>query len=138
MVLVGLLLSGGGLHGVALVVHKMWQQTNIKLNIFLAWFLTFNFVNIAWIFFRAKDIESALYIIKAMFSFDSNFTVNYLECGGIILAFLIVLFAKNTDYLLKSKFNFNMIEVLSFSVLLFFSIIAIRMNHASEFLYFNF
>jgi len=60
----------GFLHGLALVVHRLWMKTGFHLNKILAWFLTFNFVNIAWIFFRAKNWEDAFNIIKGMAGFN--------------------------------------------------------------------
>ena len=33
---------------------------------FFAWFLTFNFINITWVFFRAKDLDSATKILSGM------------------------------------------------------------------------
>ncbi|MEA2018887.1 MAG: MBOAT family protein [Campylobacterota bacterium] len=60
----------GFLHGLALVVHRLWQQIGFKLNSILAWFITFNFINIAWIFFRAKEWEDAIKVLKGMFGFS--------------------------------------------------------------------
>ena len=34
----------------------------------LAWCITFNFVNLAWVFFRADSMDSAFHLIQAMFS----------------------------------------------------------------------
>jgi len=45
----------GFLHGVALAIHRLWQNLGFKMWTWLAWFITFNFVNIAWVFFRAKE-----------------------------------------------------------------------------------
>jgi len=56
----------GALHGIALIAHRIWQQTGVKINTAIAWFFTFMFVNATWVFFRAKDIETALNILKGM------------------------------------------------------------------------
>ncbi|MGJ0304069.1 MBOAT family protein, partial [Aliarcobacter cryaerophilus] len=61
----------GLLHGIALAIHRMWQSFGFKLNKILAWFITFNFINITWIFFRAKDFESAIKVLGSMFSLDN-------------------------------------------------------------------
>lgn len=37
---------------------------------FLAWFLTFNFVNAAWVFFRARTWEDALKVLSGMFGLN--------------------------------------------------------------------
>jgi hypothetical protein len=49
-----------------MVVHRIWGRFNISLPKALAWFLTFNFVNFAWIFFRAKNWDDALKVVKGM------------------------------------------------------------------------
>ena len=39
---------------------------------FLCWFITFNFINIAWIFFRAENLSGALNLLKGMFGVESS------------------------------------------------------------------
>ncbi len=60
----------GFLHGMALVVHRFWKTMGFSMPKILAWFITFNFLNIAWVFFRAKDWESALKVLGSMFSLE--------------------------------------------------------------------
>ncbi len=60
----------GFLHGVALVINRWWRRFNIKLPKFIAWFITFNFVNLAWVFFRAKSFSDALKVIRGMLGMD--------------------------------------------------------------------
>jgi len=45
----------GALHGAALVVHRIWRRLGLRMPTPLAWLLTFCFVNITWIFFRAMS-----------------------------------------------------------------------------------
>src|SRR5690606_1173191 len=59
----------GALHGTASVVQRIWHRLGLRLPKFLAWFITFNFINLAWVFFRAENLRDALEIIKAMFGF---------------------------------------------------------------------
>ncbi|STQ85749.1 hypothetical protein [Helicobacter muridarum] len=33
----------------------------------LCWFITFNFINIAWIFFRSENVQGAFNLLKGMF-----------------------------------------------------------------------
>ena len=58
----------GLLHGIALVAHRVWGGLSIQMPKWIAWFITFNFINLAWIFFRAKDFDDALKVLKGMFS----------------------------------------------------------------------
>lgn len=62
----------GFLHGIALVIHRLWSQLGIKLWTWLAWFITFNFINVAWVFFRAKEWGDALKVLTGMFGFTKN------------------------------------------------------------------
>lgn len=60
----------GALHGVAMIVHRLWQKVPFTLPKVLAWFLTFQFINITWIFFRASSWKDALKVLRAMFGFE--------------------------------------------------------------------
>lgn len=57
----------GGMHGLACGIYRMWHRWGFKLPKLLAGFITFNFINIAWVFFRAGSIRDALDILRAMF-----------------------------------------------------------------------
>jgi D-alanyl-lipoteichoic acid acyltransferase DltB (MBOAT superfamily) len=56
----------GCLHGAAMIVHRLWRKSHIMMPKLVAWFLTFNFVNGAWVFFRAKDLGDAMKVLKGM------------------------------------------------------------------------
>ncbi|GIZ11939.1 MBOAT family protein [Pseudomonas sp. NCCP-436] len=56
----------GGLHGAALVVHRIWQRLGGVMPDWLGWLLTFNFVNVTWVLFRAPDLTSAWNIYRGM------------------------------------------------------------------------
>ena len=64
----------GSLHGFAALIHRLWLKTGFHLNKILAWLITFNFVNIAWIFFRSDKAKDACTILKKMF--DVSFLKN--------------------------------------------------------------
>ncbi len=129
----------GALHGVAIVIHRCWQKLNFKLNKIIAWIITFNFVNFTWIFFRAKSFEDAMKVIRGMFFGELKIDVNYLEMFFIVLAFLVVLLFKNSVQIaFDKKFKFTILQIFAASFFLFISILAIRLNNASEFLYFRF
>ncbi|HNB04391.1 MAG TPA: MBOAT family protein [Nitrospira sp.] len=56
----------GGLHGAAMIIHRAWVQLGIALPQWLAWLITFNFVNLAWVFFRARDMADAKRVLEGM------------------------------------------------------------------------
>jgi D-alanyl-lipoteichoic acid acyltransferase DltB (MBOAT superfamily) len=140
----------GVLHGVALVIHRFWQNFKIKLPTILAWFITFNFINIAWVFFRANSFSDALKVLKAMFTgklvippYFSNYiaTLKVSEFSSIyymwiylVCALIIVLFAPNSmEY--KDRFKSNILYLL---LTTFFALAIFMLYKKSEFLYFNF
>ena len=46
---------------------RFLKFTRTRLYKVLCWLLTFNFVSIAWVFFRAENLQGALNLLKAMF-----------------------------------------------------------------------
>lgn len=50
----------GALHGLAQVIERAWGRGRERLPLPVRWGLTFLFVNIAWVFFRAPDCAGAL------------------------------------------------------------------------------
>jgi alginate O-acetyltransferase complex protein AlgI len=56
----------GALHGAALVVNQYWKKTKRKLPAPVAWALTFSFVNLAFIVFRAPDLATAAALARRL------------------------------------------------------------------------
>ena len=96
----------GLMHGVALAVHKLWIEKSkyvlysfrqTKIYNVVAIFITFQFVCIAWIFFRAKDmtVAKAMFTqIKKQLSLDTfgDFWANYHSVVWMILLGLSIQF----------------------------------------------
>jgi alginate O-acetyltransferase complex protein AlgI len=61
----------GALHGVAVVVHRIWRASGAKLPRLTAWALTFLFVNFAWVFFRAKTLDDGRRVLSGMINIHS-------------------------------------------------------------------
>jgi D-alanyl-lipoteichoic acid acyltransferase DltB (MBOAT superfamily) len=151
----------GFLHGLALVIHRVWSKLNFKLWTWFAWFITFNFINISWVFFRAKEWDDALKVLGGMFSLDHiilheklkiilsflpydgiKFGTMFIAQGGtldvvlwLIFILFFVIFSKNSIQLLNT-FKQNIFY--AFITALLFVISLFDMNKISEFLYFNF
>ena len=55
----------GGIHGTALAVERWGRQRypSFRMPVFVAWFVTFNVVCIAWVFFRAPNLGTAFDIL---------------------------------------------------------------------------
>ena len=56
----------GFLHGAALVIQRAWETMGLRINKLLAWFITFNFLNITWVFFRAREWSDAKKVLFGM------------------------------------------------------------------------
>ena len=53
----------GALHGLAQILERAWGKRRDRLPLLLRWGLTFLFINIAWVFFRAPDCAGALELL---------------------------------------------------------------------------
>ena len=53
----------GLLHGLGQVIERIWGPGRDKLPRWLWWGVTFLFVNVAWVFFRAPDFSGALELL---------------------------------------------------------------------------
>lgn len=67
----------GGLHGLALVVHKLWIKhrkgsSDSALGTACSILLTFVFVSLAWVFFRAGSFKTAFLVFKAIFTWQGG------------------------------------------------------------------
>ncbi len=151
----------GFLHGFALVVHRAWNNLGFKLWGWLAWFITFNFLNITWVFFRAKNWDDATKVLDSMFSLNNVILPKALESKleflkaysvdfgyfgvnigakldsiiWLIAAFITVLLFRNSSEQL-SRFKLNYTTAIFTAIMLLAGIISL--NKVSEFLYFNF
>ena len=54
---------------------------NKFISNFLGIFITFNFVNISFIFFRSNNFDSSIKIIKSMFNWE--FKINYIDVNKL-------------------------------------------------------
>jgi len=154
----------GFLHGMALCIHRLWMKTGFRMNKVIAWFLTFNFINIAWVFFRAPSFSDAVNILKAMVglngivlspnlatsTFWQSLTAVGIRFGEwranlppaetpvyffCILLIPFVLFTNNSNKLLE-KFSANWRTALAASLMMIAGLLLL--NETSSFLYFKF
>ncbi len=148
----------GFLHGSALITHRIWKSLGFRFNTILAWFITFNFINITWVFFRAKEWEDAVKVLSGMMGLNglflplhmAKYQIAFIEYSDawlsniyaskylileLLVVLLMTLFFKNSMEL-KEKIGFNLITVLFTAGLLISSFLHLSGVH--EFLYFNF
>ena len=147
----------GLLNGLAICLHRIWRKKGRAMPRLLAWVLTFNFINLCWVFFRAKNWTDALKVIKGMFSLNVNnlprvlsdkaillqsFAINFEDSHRmiyfivlLIFSLLLALIAQNSNELMK-KISPEWRVTLLMAVLAVYSILLL--SKPSEFLYFNF
>ncbi|PEK94278.1 MBOAT family O-acyltransferase [Bacillus mycoides] len=71
----------GVLHGLAIVIHRLFKNLGGKMPKVFAWILTMGFVHVTWVFFRATSVEDALTMLNRMFN------VNYLHLQTALIQF---------------------------------------------------
>ena len=156
----------GLLHGTGLIINQYWKKywkikLTININKQISWFITFNYINIAFVFFRAKDWDDASKVLGGMFDlkdvvlpkvlenkllFLNNYGIEFgvwarningdmLTIIWIIIGFAIVLLFRNSMERLYS-FEMNYKTVFFSSVIFIISVISL--SRVTEFLYFNF
>ncbi|MGE3771056.1 MAG: MBOAT family protein [Bdellovibrionales bacterium] len=88
----------GLLHGAALVIHRLWQMTKIRMPGALAWLLTFLFVTVGFVFFRSPDLERSLKVINGMLGMKGA-QIGWDNLHALILlavCFVIALWPRNS------------------------------------------
>ena len=153
----------GFLHGVALVIHRIWSELGFKMNKILAWFITFNFINFTWIFFRAKEWDDAIKVLKGMIglngvvfssrlekklAFLSNYDIKFDDSWienihastnlfyWFVVLIIVILTCKNS-YEISNNSKKSIFAVI-YAILFLFSIAYSSVSNYSEFIYFNF
>ncbi|MGM0642110.1 MAG: MBOAT family O-acyltransferase, partial [Thermotogota bacterium] len=153
----------GFLHGLALVIHRLWNQAGLKLNSFSGWFITFNFVNIAWVFFRAEEWKDAVKVLKGMAGLNKiiiddkyekylhfiketgvvfgkvtkNIQSGSEPIGWIIISLILCSFFKNS-YEMTFKFKIPPAAVALSSAVFVYAMMTSLVTSSEVFLYFNF
>jgi len=150
----------GFLHGLALVINRAWQRLGCKMNKVLAWFITFNFVNMAFVFFRAKSWEDAGKVLSGMLglqgvslpasfsgslAFLSEYGVKFgafnmavdlkLAALALVAAMVLVLGFKNSIEM-ETRFRPNPFYALLATAAAVAAIL--NLSNITQFIYFNF
>lgn len=151
----------GFFHGAGIVVFRMWRKLNINLPKIIAWCITFNFINIAWVFFRARNFHDALKVIDGMLGMNGvavpawlgdkllflriygvefqplliNIEGDRKALFAIIAFFAASVFFRNSNELARD-FKSNLLSLV-FAVILF-CVSMLHLSNYSEFLYFRF
>jgi alginate O-acetyltransferase complex protein AlgI len=100
----------GGLHGIYLSINHAFAKTRLKLPKFISWSLTFLAVVIAWVFFRAQHLATAVSMLKTMLGLNHTaiwqtqiFSRPLMVIGSLSLLIVWTLSAPNTQQLAIGK-----------------------------------
>ena len=128
----------GAAHGLALIAFRLWQQAGKPLPIWLSWLLTFLFVHLSWVFFRAGSLADAMLMFKKLIPnllLVSTMPTMSIAGGTLIIAIVITAWPRNSNHLAQrfaARWWESAISVgcLVAGVLTF--------SQVTQFLYFNF
>jgi len=162
----------GGLHGVYLVINHLWHamrrllghdpDRSTRTGRFFSTLLTFLAVVVAWVLFRAENMDAANYMLIRMFSLHGGWFESHLFAGDGLFIFLCFVFLsvvtwifpnlqewmgyrqeqKTTDRQGVSKLRglmmFRPTRIWAMLVALLMVTAVLRLTHISEFIYFRF
>ncbi len=140
----------GALHGAAMVVHRLWQRLGVRMPAMLAWLLTFNFINLTWIVFRAQSLEDALKVLRGMTGFDAmgrmgerftgwtGFLDPQIEVGLALLGGLALALGWRNSNALLAGARPGLAGAAACGLLAAVSLLTLMASKYSEFIYFNF
>jgi D-alanyl-lipoteichoic acid acyltransferase DltB (MBOAT superfamily) len=134
----------GAMHGLGTMAHRAWKNRGFNLPTLPAWLITFLFVHVAWVFFRALSFSDALKVLSGMVGISGFGRVGLLgdiepfgrDVGQVFLiTFLIIWFLPNTNKF-SEKFSLHLGNVAVHIIAFFIALLSL--NQISEFIYFGF
>ncbi len=150
----------GIMHGIAMIFERVFSKYIIKIPNAIRWVLTFGFVNVTWVFFRASDIRSALSLLRSIAGLNSDSIdliagqyspfmkklAEQLSLSGMLppfipivlflaAALIIVLFLPNAKAIAERSVNYKLTAI-GLAVLLTWCVFSF--SGMTTFLYFNF
>lgn len=138
----------GLLHGISILVHRVWKEKGYSMPDVLGQALTLFFINVFWIFFRSNSLADVKKILFSMFSLrvasfkisqlfiDKSYSVLTIGSNPILVymiifsSFIIVLFGKNSI----KKIDDMRVE----EQIIYLGISTLFLERIATFLYFNF
>ncbi|MBQ7051721.1 MAG: MBOAT family protein [Clostridia bacterium] len=148
-----LFLLWGLMHGAASVLYRLFRKQYDSLHPALQWLMTFCFVIVAWVFFRATSLADALAIVKSMLMMDfgpirDSITSAFALPGGFrpgyngifmmiwyVLALVACLGMRNTY---EKTMDFKPTLLNAFTTVVLILYVTLSLSGVSVFLYFNF
>jgi alginate O-acetyltransferase complex protein AlgI len=141
----------GGLHGIGLVINRIWDsifkrhKSRSWIGKLLGVFITFQFVNFCWIFFRASDLDNVKIMLKQIFenfSPGSYMTVIPAYSNTLLLmgvAYIIHFLPERTKESYRGLFiKIPLVAQLAVIMLIAILLFQMRTTEVMPFIYFRF
>ncbi len=125
----------GVAHGLGLCAGVLWRRAELPFPPLLGWALTFLFVILCWVLFRATTFEAAMVIYKAMIGFAPLGTGFKWRAIAIAAAFALI---GPTSWTLAHKVPLNRIAATVLGLLFVIILLKIGDDANYEFIYFQF
>jgi alginate O-acetyltransferase complex protein AlgI len=137
----------GGIHGAGLALHKLWQDRLGRreaptgaVAAVLSWAGTLLFVCLAWLFFRAASLPTAMFMLRKMFTLgpgaagtDWFQTATMLAIPAMIAGHLLGLRLRDRTSPRVTTFGGMLL-----ALLVLFGLLFLKPSDASPFIYFQF
>jgi D-alanyl-lipoteichoic acid acyltransferase DltB (MBOAT superfamily) len=141
----------GAMHGAGLIGHKYFMKITGKkwegnaLITFFSWFLTFHFVALLWVFFRADSFQTATTVIsKALFETDWSYWQPFLQtralfCFLLFLGYAIHFVPKEVKQNMALEFgSLSMVVKAIIFLVVIQMVLQIQSEDVQPFIYFQF
>jgi alginate O-acetyltransferase complex protein AlgI len=139
----------GSLHGVALAVNQIWRKKKMpKLPGWLSWMITFGFLDVAFVTFRANSTQDMVGLLGSLFDLRHalgvanlevmHVTVNYPISGLPILFGLVAAFMGKSSEQAAREFRPSLWNAPVTAWALLISFLYMNSQVAAEFIYFKF
>jgi alginate O-acetyltransferase complex protein AlgI len=129
----------GLLNGVGLVALRLWSRSGIRMPALVAWAITFAFVNVAWVLFRAPDLATAHSFYTSLFGGRGLQPMRGMPPAYSIatlgIACVLALLPRNSARI-ANEMSFGWPMQAATALLLAAGILSV--GNPTEFLYFNF
>lgn len=140
----------GGIHGIALAVHKILQNLKIsiptnRLGRIISIFITFHLVCFAWLFFRAPDMQTVgVMISNILYYFHAEVFIDFVKTYPLLIFILIFAYLVHwLPYSFKELYRGAFIRsnyIIKFLIVVavIFIIYQIKSSDIQPFIYFQF
>lgn len=130
----------GALHGLACCIQETWTEYKLGMNKTVGFIITFLFINISWVFFRAQDINTAILLLKKMI--DPAYPLHFIPATQLILltisGCIVWGFPNSQNVVDKFPLASSKYTGIFLGIAVFISIVSQNSAPTSPFLYFNF